>query len=224
MYKALIHIAARDRAHDELVERLVEKAERFASESLALSIYRQLDKDPLSQQPPYRASVELRSAVGASVEPLLEVARALGSGLEDVSHLDLSSAVFGIEHAIVSCGPTAIFYQYLMRRRVDFSHDAYLKRYLEVHAEFGRRTPGVAGYGQLHVDPEASQLLADAFGCGIWRIDSVSMLHMRSVEEFIAAVSESTIPSESRQDEEAFVDRANSLWFTSERVLETQIT
>jgi hypothetical protein len=47
---------------------------------------------------------------------------------------------------------------------------------------------------------------------------------MRSVEEFIAAVSESTIPSESRQDEEAFVDRANSLWFTSERVLETQIS
>jgi hypothetical protein len=224
MYKGLIHIAARDRARDELVERLLEKAERFASSELAIALFGQLDKDPLSRQPPLRATVELVSQLGASVDPLLEVAQAFSSGLENVAHLDLSSAVFGIEYAIVPCEPTGIFYQYLMRRRVDFSHDAYLKRYLEVHAEFGRRTPGVAGYGQLHVDPEASQLLADAFGCGIWRIDSVSMLHMRSVEEFIAAVSESTIPSESRQDEEAFVDRANSLWFTSERVLETQIS
>jgi len=224
MYKGLIHIAARDRARDELVARLLEKAERLASSELAIGLLEQLDKDPLSRQPPMRATVELVSQVGANVDPLLEVAHAFGSGLEDVAHLDLSSAVFGIEHALVPCEPTGIFYQYLMRRRVDFTHDAYLKRYLEVHAEFGRRTPGIVGYGQLHVDPAASRQLADAFGCGIWRIDSISMLHMRSVDEFIAAVSESTIANESRQDEEAFVDRASSLWFTSQRVLETQIS
>jgi hypothetical protein len=36
----------------------------------------------------------------------------------------------------VECDPQPIRFQYLMRRRADFSHEAYLKRYEEIHSQF----------------------------------------------------------------------------------------
>ena len=36
----------------------------------------------------------------------------------------------------VECEPQPIRFQYLMRRRADFSHEAHLKRYEEIHSQF----------------------------------------------------------------------------------------
>ena len=115
----------------------------------------------------------------------------------------------------MACGQTPIRYQYLMRRNASFSHQSYLKRYRDVHSRFGIETPGISGYTQFHVDPEASRRVAGSAGFGVWAVDSVSELHLESVETFLAEVSQSAIGAEAMADEEVFVDRANSYDFVS---------
>jgi hypothetical protein len=83
--------------------------------------------------------------------------------------------------------------RYVMRRRADFSHAAYLQRYLEGHARFGQRTPGILGYVQVHLDPALSERAARAAGLGVHAADSVSELQLASLEEFLRAVAGSSI-------------------------------
>ena len=51
----------------------------------------------------------------------------------------------------------------------------------------------------------------------MWNFDSVSELQLESVEAFLAAVADSPTPREAMADEARFVDRKNSLAFTSNR-------
>ena len=218
MRKALLHVAARDQAEEKLIDRLLEEAERWSDGHLSVVVMRQVRKDPLGGRAPFRGTVEMRTNGEQDFGPFADAVRGLGLRLEDVAHADLSSALFGREHAIVPCEPMPVRFQYLMRRRIDFTHERYLDRYLNVHAEFGRRTPGVSGYSQVHLDPQASGELARAAGFGIWGVDSVSELHMESLVDFVKAVSKSPIATEGPRDEEEFVDRANSVGFSSDVV------
>ncbi len=218
MSKGLLHVAARDRAEEKLIDRLLEEAERQSGDHLSVAVLSQVRTDPLGSCAPFRGTLELRASAEPSLGVLAEAVRDLASRIEDVAHADLSSALFGVEHPIVPCAPMPVRYQYLMRRRVDFSHERYLERYLNGHAQFGRQTPGVAGYSQVHVDPRASRELARAAGFGIWGADSVSELHMESLEDFVKTVSKSPVAVDGPRDEEAFVDRANSVGFSSDVV------
>ena len=92
------------------------------------------------------------------------------------SHIDRSASVAldGVDFNFVECPPAPIRYQYLMRRRQDYSHADYLERYGDIHSKFGIATPGIEGYTQFHVDLDASATLADELGLGIADVDSVS--------------------------------------------------
>lgn len=211
--KALIHVVPRSGTGEIFENRVREAAEALRegpeAQAAEVNVMLRIKDDPFGKRTQFRAAIEVtgRDATAASLATQL---RGLDQSLEEVAYLDLSSLLVGVDVVIVPCGKMPIRYQYLMRRNASFSHAGYLKRYREIHAEFGSRTPGIAGYVQFHVDPEASRLAASSAGLGIWAVDSVSELYLESVETFLSAVSQSSIGGEAIADEEVFVDRANS--------------
>lgn len=208
--KLLAHLAPAPGAAAALEARLAEVAGEMATEGAVASLWR-VDGDPFGPKTPWRGTLELR---GGEAE-LLARAAGLAGRFGALADAAASTTLIGAEHVLVPSERAPVRYQYLMRRRADFSHSAYLARYLEVHAQFGLRTPGILGYVQLHVDPDASRRAARASGLPVCDVDSVSELHLASLGAFLAAVSGSTIGAEAVADEERFVDRARSFDFCS---------
>jgi hypothetical protein len=165
----------------------------------------------------FDATLDLRCSTPDAPERLIAAVGGLGERLGAIAHADLSAALLGNDHRIVPCDADPVRYQYAMRRRVDLTRAQYLAHYLQVHAEFGRRQPGVLGYTQFHVDLELSRRAAAAAGVGIWAFDSISELHLDAVRTFTDAIAK--MPAEAVQapllDEENFVDRANSVSFVT---------
>jgi hypothetical protein len=153
---------------------------------------------------------------GASVAALVVVAEDLARRFGDDVHADLCTALVGKDCVFIRSERAPIRYQYLMRRRDGFTHDSYLARYREVHSRFGFATPAISGYVQFHVDPEATRTAARAAGFAGFGVDSVSELHMDSLERFLEAIATSTIGADAAADEDVFVDRPNSLAFCSQ--------
>jgi len=211
--KALIHVVPRSGSEEGFENRLGEIAEAIRSgpdaESVEVNLMLRIKDDPFGKHTPFRGAIELTGRE-ATAESLADRLQGLDRQLEEVAHLDLSSLLIGEDIVIVPCERMPIRYQYLMRRNTHFSHQGYLKRYREIHSEFGIQTPGIAGYVQFHVDLEASRAGAGRAGLGVWAVDSVSELYLESVEGFLAEVSQSSVGGEAIADEEIFVDRANS--------------
>jgi hypothetical protein len=171
-----------------------------------------LEDDPLGARSNYAATIEVR---GGTIDELARLLEGVGHELDDVVHADLSTVLIGEEQTFVS-GPRApVRYQYLMRRSAEFDHVTYLKRYREVHSQFGLKTPGILSYVQFYVDTDASRRLAASSGFGVWGVDSVSELHLASVEGFLAEVVKSDAGVEATADERHFVDRKQSVYFCS---------
>jgi len=87
-----------------------------------------------------------------------------------------------------------------------------------IHSQFGVQQGGVRGYVQFHVDLGLSREAARSAGFGICAIDNVSELHIASLEEFAQAAS-LTDAQAVLADEELFVDRPNSVMFTSDEII-----
>ena len=157
---------------------------------------------------PQSAAVE---TVGGSSAVLVDIARSLRGAIDP----DRSMAIIGTDRVFIAPpSPAPVRYQYLMHRRDDLTHDAYLERYETIHSWFGLRTPNIEGYVQLHVDPAASIGLGAATGLTAAPCDSMSELHLRSVEHFIEGViAHPELGREAQEDEERFVDRAASFGF-----------
>ena len=113
--------------------------------------------------------------------------------------------------------PTEIRYQYCMKRRDDFSPEAYLRYYGEEHSRFGIMTEGVQGYAQIHLDPEATTRAMALSGFSFREFSSVSILHLASVAEFLEA-GRANAEMGPQQDEDHFVDRAQSVMWISDEV------
>jgi len=215
--RALVHVVPRAGAQasaerfDSQVERLRERAAR---QGMLLTRLHALEEDPLRRNAAYRETLEIRGA-GVSRDSAAWLFSGLGEKLEPIAHPDLCTLLLGEDIVFVPSERAPIRYQYLMRRNARFSHETYLTRTREVHSRFGRKTPGILGYVQLHVDPAASRFAAHAAGLGAWGYDSVSELHLASLESFLAAVAESDIGAQAVADEDLFVDRAHSQGFTS---------
>lgn len=211
--KALIHLVPRAGSGERFEARVREvvHALREAAQTHGVDINLMLrpKDDPFGKSTPFWAAIELRG-IAASAASLSAQLEGLGPRLEDVAHLDLSSLLVGEDVVIVASARTRFRYQYLMRRNTSFSHESYLKRYRDVHAQFGIETPGISGYVQFHVDSEESQRVARSVGMGVWAVDSVSELHLESIEFFLHEISKSSIGPAAIADEEIFVDRANS--------------
>lgn len=222
--KALIFFAARDGQKEVLAGR-IEALTRQLLDALpgtdknATGMVSQ-DNDFLRSSPgpvrAYDATIELETDAGGKA--LVEAVAGLDERVADAVHCDLSALLLGQDLVFVECEPQPIRFQYLMRRRADFSHEAYLKRYEEIHSEFGVKQGGVRGYVQFHVDLDLSREAARSAGFGIWAIDNVSELHITSLEEFAQAVGQTDVQAVVA-DEEIFVDRPNSVTFTSDEVI-----
>jgi len=178
-----------------------------------------LDDDPFATQSPPRGlfdvTLELRMRA-ASANTLGEACATLVDSLRSWLDPTDSIALVGSEKVFLDGGPMPVRYQYLMRRRADTTHDRYIAYYRDHHSQFGIRTPGIQGYTQVYVDERASHAAAHNAGFGTWHVDSVSELHMESVQQFLRGVmADPALGQAATADEERFVDRANSVMFTS---------
>ena len=149
---------------------------------------------------------ELGDNTDATIARAAEIAMTVADSIDAAR----SVALVGTDVDFVACEPQPIRFAYFMRRRHDFTHDQYLARYNDVHAQFGIDTPGIEGYTQFHVDLEASAAAAAVIGFGVCDIDSVSELHLTSLDTFFKALAAAGFGTEATEDEERFVDRANS--------------
>jgi len=216
--KALIHLVPRGgaglRFDDAVASLAAELRERSRARGLSLNLLTRLDPDPFGARTPYRATLEIAGAALAR-DPGPALWGAIGDRLDAIAHPDRSTLLLGEEVVFVASQRAPVRYQYLMRRNASFSHADYLDRYRRVHSRFGSKTPGILGYVQFHVDRAKSRRAAYEAGLGVWGVDSVSELHLDSLEVFLREISGSTIGPEAIADEERFVDRARSEDFCS---------
>lgn len=168
-----------------------------------------LTRDPDCFMPaasPFDAALE-----SPDTDQLIEVGRSLAPLLDR----GRSMAIVGDDLVFVEPpAPAPVRYQYLMHRRADFTHNAYLERYRTVHSDFGLRTPNISGYVQLHVDLDASAAVGTATGLAAPPCDSMSELHLASVDHFLEGITNHPeVGLEAQEDEERFVDRPRSFGF-----------
>jgi hypothetical protein len=99
-----------------------------------------------------------------------------------------SAAVGGTDVVIVDGeGPVRLVYG--MRRKSGTSHPEFCRYWKRQHTSVTRITPGVAGYRQLHGDPDASKRAAEAAGVRLHDIDGVALHWYRSVYDFTSVVA-----------------------------------
>jgi hypothetical protein len=212
-----LFLAARGGCRPALADATLEAAAAVASRAGAgvrTVVIVELDDDPFPaanpRTRPHDVVLELQ-ADGLGTEPLVAALEGVPSQLGEQAHVDLSTVVVGAPWFVVPCELTPLRYQYLMRRKAGTTRVAYLEHYGQRHSQFGRDTPGIAGYTQVHVDPVASAGAAHRPRAHAEAVDSVSELHLTSLEEFFTAVASWRGASEAPADEERFVDRPNSV-------------
>lgn len=219
MLRVQVLAAARGGCRTELADVLGDAARgaaRMLGGAASVIVLAEIDDDPFpAANPlcrPYDGVLEVQADAGVGLDPLLGALDGLAVDLSEVAHLDLSGVLVGAPQAIIPCAPTPLRYLYFMRRKAHTTRDAYLDHYFHHHAQFGFRTPNIAGYTQFHVDPDASAATAARLGVGAAGFDSVSELHLASLEEFFAGIAaDERLGVEAVADEETFVDRENSV-------------
>ena len=216
--------AARGGCRLGVAEVLLAAAERAAATiDGRVVVLTQLDGDPFPQANPlarpYDAVLEVQAVAGvdpvATTNALAAALGGIADALRPVAHRDLSGVLVGAPQEIIPTDLTPVRYQYFMRRRAGTTHAAYLDHYFHHHSQFGFATPGIEGYTQFHVDPAATAVVAARLGLGAVGCDSVSELHLASLDTFLTAIAESGFGMEAVVDEETFVDRDNSVSITT---------
>jgi len=228
--KLLLHFTARSGAQAELEAALRERLEagfrNLAGQGASATLLLALEKDPYrgtgEAQPARAFDASLEFKVEAADAKVEEQFRALLSGcgeeLEGLVQRDLCAALVGTNKVFIACDATPLRFQYCMRRRRDFSEAQYLERYEKLHSAFGFKTKGIAGYVQFHIDAAASERAAQAAGFGVHAVNSVSELHIARLEDFFAAGADNATIG-AGEDEDKFVDRANSRMWISKAAL-----
>lgn len=215
--RVVLHFSIRRGASDRVAELLRAEAARVRAHApggTEVILLSRLPDDPFGTATRLQFTLDVRVA-GGTAAPVLDALDGLADRLGDSIHPDLSTALVGEEHAFIEPGEAPVRYQYLMRRDANFTHDEYVERYRTIHSQFGLKTPGIRGYVQFYVDLARSKEAAGRVGFGTWGVDSISELHLDSLEEFLAAVSKSAVGVEAVADEEKFLDRENSFDFCS---------
>jgi hypothetical protein len=180
-----------------------------------VAVLTEIDDDPFPRANPlcrpFDAVLEVQADSQVGLDALLGSIDDVGPRLADVVHTDLSGVIVGAPQEIIPCTPTRLRYLYFMRRRAHTSREAYFDYYFHSHSRFGFATPNIAGYTQFHVEPEASAAAAARLGLGSTVVDSVSELHLDSLDTFFAGIGDGRLGAEAAADEELFVDRDNSV-------------
>jgi hypothetical protein len=227
MKKLLAHFIVHSKQHDVLQERLREIAREWHAAlhgtGTRATVMIALDDDPMRGDGEHRptrafdASIELLADTPDAFKRFESITKGLGDRLEGLVQPDLSALQIGLHKVFIPCDPTPVRYQYCMRRRHDFTNADYLKRYEEIHSQFGFKTPGIEGYSQFHIDQTASQGACADAGFGVSRVDSVSELHLESLDKFLGTLADASDIGAS-EDEDRFVDRPNSVMWVSDEV------
>ncbi len=219
--KLLLLFAGRGGVGQALSDAVIVEAERLAKHGASsVCAMRQIADDPFGLavpgMRPFEASIDARFA---TVDAAATAVAGLADRVASLVHVDLSGAFGGEDHVIIPCDPTPVRYQYLMRRKIHTTYDAYIDHYLHNHSRFGHRTAGIEGYVQFHIDAAVSRSLATAAGVGLWAADSVSELHAASLTTMTDGFSvDPSLAADAATDEERFVDRRNSVMFISDVV------
>lgn len=241
-------LAARGGAAGDLADAVADRASDVLGAAPAgarVIVLTQLPEDPFPlQQPlcrPYEVVLEVEAPGEDPSAPVPAFGGLVGE-LAGMVHSDLSAVLVGHPQHLVPTAPAPVRYLYLMRRKAGTTHAQYVDYYFHHHSRFGFATPGILGYTQFHVDPAASEAAARRMGVGVHAFDSVSELHMESLEVFFGALggppgsepgaaaggAEATDAAAAAADggvdaddfdfaadEERFVDRPNSVMFTT---------
>ena len=184
----------------------------------------EIDDDPFpSFNPlcrPFQGVLEIQTGRSFGVDRIIGALDGLGPRLVPVAHLDLSAVAVGTVQDLVPVERAPLRYLYAMRRLAGTSHDEYIDYYFHSHSRFGPATPNIFGYTQFHVDAAASASAASVIGIAATGIDSVSELHLESLETFFAGIGDGRQGAAAAADEATFVDRENSVSFcTSAKVI-----
>lgn len=220
-HKVLVLLAATESNKNRLVgesERIAARLlERLESPNKSATVMSSLSMDPfrsVAKIRGYEVTIELR----ANAEPasFFKALEGFAAYLHANAHAEpsASAVVIGRDHVFTPSAPQPVRFQYLMRRRSDYTHEAYTKRYADVHSDFGIRTRGVEGYVQFHINPLASAEAASSAGLAACNFDSVSELHLTTLTKFLLATPYNATLGATK-DEELFVDRASSIMFVS---------
>jgi len=225
-WRVQLLLAARGGQRDELAGRLVEEAPRLAGLGRVI-VLAQVDGDPFPLANPlcrpFDAVLEVQRRGLADPAPIVDGLDKVLPAVGELVHLDLCGVLAGWPQELIPCDPTPVRYLYLMRRKAGTSRSQYLDYYFHHHSGFGFKTPAIDGYTQFHVDPETSAGAARRLGVGVHGADSVSELHLPSLEAFLGAIGDGRLGAEALADECTFVDRDNSVSFcTARRYLSDQ--
>lgn len=110
------------------------------------------------------------------------------------------SVVLAGTQYVVKPGDGAILVMMLVRRRADFSHQAFRERWLDGHARFGLQT-AASGYHQLHPREEPAP---DGF-------DGAGLVFFRDLDHVANARAAPEIAREATRDEMQFIDHSRSM-------------
>jgi hypothetical protein len=233
MKKLLAHFIVHSKQQEALEARLRELAREWyaalSGDFKRATLMIAFEDDPMRGDGEHRparafdASLELladtsdTSDTPDAFERFASLTRGLDELLDGLIQPDLCALQIGLHKVFIPNDPTPVRYQYCMRRRHDFTNADYLKRYEEIHSQFGLKTPGIEGYSQFHIDQAKTRDVCLGAGFGVSRVDSVSELHLESLEKFLATFAEASDIG-AGDDEDRFVDRHNSVMWVSDEV------
>ena len=227
--RLLLLFAARGGRNEALSRALPALAKRIAAAAghpvRTIGLVRQ-QPDPiaasLGENRGFEAGLDLRLESGGDIDTLIDAAKGLADEISADAHIDLSHALAGSLHVLIQDDSAPIRYVFLMRRRADWTDADYLEHYTKNHQKFGLRTSGIDGYSTHRIDPDKSKCAAAVTGFGSWGISSVSELYIQDMGEFFREAMGSEVGNEAIEDEERFVDRANSVSCCMDVVFDTE--
>ncbi|MEZ0365854.1 EthD domain-containing protein [Mycobacterium sp. pUA109] len=133
--------------------------------------------------------------------------------LADIDGVDLarSAVIVGHEHRLLSEEPDARLRLVLaLRRQPTLSRGQCHDYWLNHHAPLAITMPGLAGYRQLHTDPDATAQVATRSGIGHADFDGAASISFTSLAAFTSTMAQPEIAETAYEDEKRFIDHSRS--------------
>jgi hypothetical protein len=157
---------------------------------------------------PFDAMMEVVVQDAEALLELISLFDGLARRLQNLVDAGASAALAGTEHVILpGAGPLLVLIT--NRRLAHFTHDGFIKYWLDYHGPFAREhTPPEAGlyYRQFHTDMEATRQLLQVSGLKIGDFDGAAECYYPSAENVRALMSRTDVVDQATLDEKEFVD------------------